>query len=104
MVGQDSSGIWSHRSWGNQLPLPGENCIWFSYAGERIGQGRENARTFLKENKDIQKKLEGEVRKKLNIGQPAPQPAAQTPPATQGARVTTMPTGTDTAKVAGVKR
>jgi recombination protein RecA len=77
---------------------------WFSYAGERIGQGRENARTFLKENKDIQKKLEGEVRKKLGIGQPAPQPAAQTPPAGPGARVTTMPTGTDTAKVAGVKR
>ncbi len=77
---------------------------WYSYAGERIGQGRENARTFLKENKDIQKKLEGEVKKKLNIGQAAPQPAVQTPPTTQGARVTTMPTGTDTAKVAGVKR
>jgi len=77
---------------------------WYSYGGERIGQGRENARTFLKENKDIQKKLEAEVRKKLNIGQAAPQPVAQTPPAAQGARVTTMPTGTDTAKVAGVKR
>ena len=85
---------------------------WFSYAGERIGQGRENARTFMKENKDIQKKLEGEVRKKLGLGQAAPQPvaqpavqpAAQTPPVTQGARVTTMPTGTDAAKVAGVKR
>jgi recombination protein RecA len=77
---------------------------WFSYAGERIGQGRENARTFLKENKDIQKKLEGEVRKKLGIGQAAPQPVAQTLPAAQGARVTTMPTGTDAAKVSGVKR
>src|SRR5216110_3360234 len=55
----------------------------FSYAGERIGQGRENARTFLKENKDTMAKLEGEVRKKLGIGQPAPQPATQTPPATQ---------------------
>jgi recombination protein RecA len=77
---------------------------WFSYGGERIGQGRENARTFLKENKDTLAKLEGEVRKKLGIGQVAPQPAAQTPPAPQGARVTTMPTGTDAAKVSGVKR
>jgi len=77
---------------------------WFSYGGERIGQGRENARTFLKENKDTLVKLEGEVRKKLGIGQVAPQPAAQTPPAPQGARVTTMPTGTDAAKVSGVKR
>jgi recombination protein RecA len=76
---------------------------WFSYGGERIGQGRENARAFLKENKDTYVKLEGEVRKKLGIGQ-APTPAVQTPPPTQGARVTTMPTATDTAKVAGVKR
>jgi recombination protein RecA len=80
---------------------------WYSYAGERIGQGRENARTFLKENKETLVKLEGEVRKKLGIGQAAPQAAAQTPPATQGARVTTMPTaatGTDAAKVSGLKR
>ena len=77
---------------------------WFSYAGERIGQGRENARTFLKENKDTLAKLETEVRKKLGIGPVAPQPAAQPVPAIQGARVTTMPTGTDAAKVSAVKR
>ena len=41
---------------------------WYSYAGERIGQGRENTRTFLKENKDIFAKMDAEVRKKLNIG------------------------------------
>src|SRR4030081_294032 len=38
---------------------------WFSYKGERIGQGRENARAFLKENKDTLAKLEVEVRKAL---------------------------------------
>ena len=41
---------------------------WYSYAGERIGQGRENTRSFLKENKDIFARMDGEVRKKLNIG------------------------------------
>ena len=41
---------------------------WYSYAGERIGQGRENTRTFLKENRDTYAKLDAEVRKKLNIG------------------------------------
>ena len=41
---------------------------WYSYAGERIGQGRENTRTFLKENKDIFAKIDAELRKKLNIG------------------------------------
>ena len=41
---------------------------WYSYSGERIGQGRENTRTFLKENKDIFARIDGELRKKLNIG------------------------------------
>src|SRR5690349_8088979 len=36
---------------------------WYSYSGERIGQGRENTRNFLKENKDIFAKMDAEVRK-----------------------------------------
>ncbi len=40
---------------------------WFSYKGERIGQGRENAKQFLKENKDIAAKIEAEVRKALGL-------------------------------------
>ena len=40
---------------------------WFSYRGERIGQGRENAKQFLKENKDIAVKLEAEVRKAIGL-------------------------------------
>ena len=40
---------------------------WFSYKGERIGQGRENARQFLKDNKDTLAKLETEVRKALGL-------------------------------------
>src|SRR6202048_5244811 len=76
---------------------------WYSYKGERIGQGRENARAFLKENKDTMVKLEAEVRKQLGLAPtaaPAAIPApAQAPSAPQGARVTTMPTGTEGAKV-----
>jgi recombination protein RecA len=75
---------------------------WFSYKGERIGQGRENARQFLKDNKDTMAKLDTEVRKALGlIATPAvaQTPVAAAPPtATQGARVTTMPTGTEAAK------
>src|SRR6202042_1697706 len=41
---------------------------WYSYAGERIGQGRENTRNFLKENKDIFAKIDAELRKRLNVG------------------------------------
>ncbi len=43
---------------------------WISYGGERMGQGRENARVFLRENKDIREKLETALRKKLEIAQP----------------------------------
>ena len=40
---------------------------WFSYKSERIGQGRENARQFLKDNKDVMAKLDTEVRKALGL-------------------------------------
>jgi recombination protein RecA len=40
---------------------------WFSFKGERIGQGRENARQFLKENLDIRTKLDTELRKMLGL-------------------------------------
>jgi recombination protein RecA len=40
---------------------------WLSFAGERIGQGRENARTFLRENTDIRDKLEQALRGKLGL-------------------------------------
>jgi recombination protein RecA len=65
---------------------------WFSYKGERIGQGRENARTFLKENKDTMARLDVEVRKALGLAPSAATPAAVPAQAsgTQG-RVTTMP-------------
>jgi recombination protein RecA len=41
---------------------------WYSFQGERIGQGRENVRGFLKENKDVFARVDSELRKKLGIG------------------------------------
>jgi len=52
---------------GDLLDLAAESGIveksgaWYSYGGERIGQGRENTRTFLKENPDIMKRILDEV-------------------------------------------
>ena len=40
---------------------------WFSYKGERLGQGRENVKTFLKENKDITAAIDVAVRKELGL-------------------------------------
>ncbi|HZR65510.1 MAG TPA: recombinase RecA [Terriglobales bacterium] len=70
---------------------------WFSYKGERIGQGRENARQFLKDNKDVLARLEGEVRKALGLvhTQPAAQAQGAAQAAAAGTKVTTMPTGTE---------
>jgi recombination protein RecA len=69
---------------------------WFSYKAERIGQGRENARQFLKDNRDVLAKLDTEVRKALGLIA-APAKAAEAP-AAPGAKVATMPAGSDTAK------
>jgi recombination protein RecA len=41
---------------------------WYSYDGERIGQGRENVRGFLKDHPDVYAKLDTQVRQKLGIG------------------------------------
>jgi recombination protein RecA len=51
---------------------------WLSFGGERMGQGRENARVFLKENKDICDKLANALRKKMEIPIPG-QPNAAAP-------------------------
>ena len=40
---------------------------WYSYKGERIGQGRENARQFLKDNPDIRQQIDTELRKALGL-------------------------------------
>jgi recombination protein RecA len=49
---------------------------WFSYKGERIGQGRENVKQFLKENKDVMAKLEAELRHELGLKTLAAEPPA----------------------------
>src|SRR5215475_2450335 len=40
---------------------------WYSYKGERIGQGHDNAKLFLKDNADVKKKLDAELRKLLGL-------------------------------------
>jgi len=49
------------------LNLVEKSGAWFSYKSDRIGQGRENAKQFLRDNTDIREKLEVEVRKALGL-------------------------------------
>ena len=39
---------------------------WFSYDGEKLGQGRENVKTYLEENQDIMNEIEGKIRATLS--------------------------------------
>lgn len=43
---------------------------WFSYSGERIGQGRENARQYLKDHREVADRIDAELRKKLGLEVP----------------------------------
>jgi len=56
---------------GEIIDLGSENGIieksgaWYSYKGERIGQGKENVRVFLKEHPDMARDIEAQIREKL---------------------------------------
>lgn len=50
---------------------------WYAYQGEKIGQGRDNARTFLRENPELAREIENKVRESLGI---AARPAAVATP------------------------
>ena len=62
---------------------------WFSYKGERVGQGRENARQFMKDNPDIRAKIDTELRKVLGLNK-----------SVEAETVAPPPTPIDTAKTA----
>jgi recombination protein RecA len=47
---------------------------WFAYGGERLGQGRENVKNFLKENIDLRTAIEDKVRRALGMTKEAPEP------------------------------
>jgi recombination protein RecA len=57
---------------------------WFSYKGDRIGQGRENARQFLKDNPDIRQNIDTDLRKLLGL-------VKSDPPATSAAEAGVAP-------------
>jgi recombination protein RecA len=56
---------------------------WYSYNGERIGQGRENAKQFLKDHPEVLAQIDAQVRAALGLAaaQPKPEPAPAAEPA-----------------------
>jgi recombination protein RecA len=47
-----------------EMNIVEKSGAWFNYEGERLGQGKEKARDFLKENKDVLAKIESQVRER----------------------------------------
>ncbi|MBV8834111.1 MAG: recombinase RecA [Acidobacteriaceae bacterium] len=68
---------------------------WFSYKGERVGQGRENARQFLRDNPDIRAQVDAELRKLLGLNKAAE---------ADGAAAGPVPTPIDTVKQTAAAR
>jgi recombination protein RecA len=66
---------------GVQHNLIEKSGAWYSYKGERIGQGRENAKQFLRENSDVFKKVDAELRKQLGLVRADPPAVVAPPPA-----------------------
>lgn len=59
---------------GSDLDIVQKSGAWYSYEGERLGQGRENAKQFLKENTDIMEQIHNAVRAHYNLDD---EPAAE---------------------------
>ena len=47
---------------GSEVEVVQKSGSWYSYEGERLGQGRENAKQFLKENPDIRAEIANKIR------------------------------------------
>ena len=58
----------------NDLVL--KSGAWFSYGDTRIGQGRENAKQYLKDNPDITGELDKKLREMFNLGTSKAQPTS----------------------------
>ncbi len=52
---------------GSELDIVQKSGSWYSYNDERVGQGRENAKLYLKENKEIRSEIQQKIRDHYNL-------------------------------------
>lgn len=67
MYGEGVSHVGELVDLASQIGVIDKSGAWFSYKGEKIGQGRENVKVFLKENPDLAIEIENQVREANNI-------------------------------------
>ena len=93
MYGEGISKFGELIDLGVEQKVVDKSGAWFSYKGERLGQGRENAKNTLRDNKELCARVEREVRVALGIIKPQAQPAVAAP----AAKLSTPPATTASA-------
>ena len=77
LYGEGISRLGEIIDMGVQAKIVDKAGAWYSYNGEKIGQGRDNTREFLRENPDLAYEIENRIREHLGIALlAAPAPAA----------------------------
>ncbi|KQX69120.1 recombinase RecA [Paenibacillus sp. LMG 31458] len=67
MYGEGISREGSIIDIGTEMDIVNKSGAWYSYEGERLGQGRENSKQFLKDNKSISETIELRIRENSNL-------------------------------------
>jgi len=60
---------------GVEKGIVAKSGTWFSYNGDRLGQGRENTKAYLRENTDVRDEIERKIRQELGFATPEPEAA-----------------------------
>ena len=70
IYGQGISKEGSLLDVGVDVGLVKKSGAWFTYDGDQLGQGRENARNFLRDNPELAREIEEKIKAQLGIGLP----------------------------------
>jgi recombination protein RecA len=68
MYGEGISREGSIIDMGTDMSIIEKSGAWYSYKGERLGQGRENVKEYLKDHPEIAAEVDGKIREALNVG------------------------------------
>ncbi|RKN86990.1 recombinase RecA [Paenibacillus ginsengarvi] len=77
MYGEGISREGSIIDIGTEMDIVNKSGAWYSYDGDRLGQGRENAKQFLKDNPQVASVIEAKIREESNMSQGALLPVSE---------------------------
>jgi recombination protein RecA len=71
LYGEGISRLGEILELGVQAGVVEKSGAWYAYKKDRIGQGKDNAREYLKEHAELASELEAKIREKLGVANPA---------------------------------